>query len=392
MKPTALLPSGNSEERHRSLKIQNVKRKMQNNNSKFKKIISPKAGYQNFALCALRFKFSKGFGLVEIVVVIGIVTVALFSFSQTGIVAVKVLRQEKENMEATLLAKEALEAVRAVRDESWTNNISPLVNGSSYYPVIENGKWKLSVSSPGFINGKYDRYVIFSEVLRDAQDKIASSGDIDSGTRKVTSRAQWFKNNATSTVELATYITNFQGSLQSRAETKTIFFEDSPTDSDLMNFPSENSGNGDPVQSFTTLSSSIKVSKIEVYIKRATSNPSDVFAEIRSGSAVGPVLGTSNIIDSQSLLQNLSWVEFRFPGEVNLNPLTKYYIRLRSVPSSNDAFSGSKSLIHWGYKQTPPSPYSGGELRRYVGRLSNPNDQGQLLDQYDAGFRVYSVQ
>lgn len=335
---------------------------------------------------------ASGFGLVEIIVVIGIVTVALFSFSQTSIVAIRVLRQEKENMEATFLAKEALEAVRAVRDESWTNNIAPLANGTFYYPVVENGKWKLSATPSGFISGKYLRYVFFGQVYRDAQDKIASAGTADSGTRKITARAEWLKNSATSTTEIVTYITNFQGSLQSQTETKTVFFEDSPTNSDLINFPSENSGNGDPVQSFTTLGASIKVSKIEVYIKKATSDPSDIFAEIRAGSSVGSVLGTSNIINSESLTQNLSWVEFRFPSAVNLNASTKYYIRLKSVPFSTDALSGSKELIYWGYKQTPPSPYDGGELRRFVGRLSNPSDQGQLLDQYDAGFKVYTIQ
>ena len=343
--------------------------------------------FQNFS-----YKKNFGFGLVEIVVVIGIITVALFTFSQTSIVAIKVLRQEKENMEATLLAKESLEAVRSARDESWTNNIAPLANGSLYYPVIENGKWKLSANPPGLINGKYLRYVVFGEVLRDAQDKIAPSGNVDSGTRKATARTEWLKGSATSTIEIATYITNFQSYISGQEETKTIFFEDAPTDADLVNFPSENSGNGDPVQSFTTLAASLKVSKAEVYIRRLTADPSDIFAEIRSGSPVGSILGASNIIDSQSLSQNLSWVELRFPNLVNLSPLTKYYIRLRSVPSSNDVFSGSKSLIHWGYKQTAQSPYSGGELRRYVGRLSNPSDQGQLLDQYDAGFRIYAIQ
>lgn len=363
-------------------------------NLKFKKY-----GAKIFSFFNFSFQFRQnglasefGFGLLEIVIVIGIVTLALFSFSQTGIVAVRVLRQEKENMEATLLAKEALEAVRAVRDESWANNIAPLANGQSYYPVIENGKWKLSVSSPALINGKYYRYAVFGEVLRDAGDRIASAGNVDSGTRKVTARAEWLKGAATSTMEIITYITNFQGSLQAQTETKTIFFEDSPTDSDLVNFPSENSGNGDPVQSFTTLSASLKVSKVELYIKRASGGPSSIFVEIRSVSSVGQVLGTSNIINSASILQNLGWVEFRFPVPVNLSALTKYYVRLRSVPLSTDAFSGSKGLIHWGYKQTSQSPYSDGELRRFVGRLSNPFDQGQLLDQYDAGFRIYSVQ
>lgn len=331
-------------------------------------------------------KFQTGFGLIEIVIVTALVTVALFGFLQAGIASVKLLRNERESLEGYLLAKEAMEAVRSVRDESWTS-ISSLNNGVNYYPVVENSKWKLSQTSPGFINGRYDRYVIFDQVLRDGQDKISSSGNVDVNTRKVTARATI---NA-KTMELATYLTNFQGSLGGQTETKVIYFEDAPTDADLANFPSQNAGNGDPAQSFTT-TSAIQVSKIELLLKRATASPSNVYAEVRS-SPTGAVLGTSNTVTSSTISNTgLNWVEFRFSPYVSLSATTQYHIRLRSTPSSTDAVSGSAGTIYWGYRQTASSPYPGGVARRYIGRLSNPSDSGQLLDQYDFGFRVYAVQ
>lgn len=331
-----------------------------------------------------------GFGLIEIVVVTSVVTTALFAFSQAGILAVRLLRAEKENLEATLLAQEALEATRSLRDESWTNNIATLANGTMYYPIVENGKWKFSTVSSGILNGKYMRAVIFDEVRRDVQDKISVSGTVDNGTRKVTSRVTW----GSKQKELATYVTNFPASLSWPQESKVIFFEGATTDADLGNFPSNNSGNGDPAQGLTTLASAISVTKAELYLRRTTASPSNIYVELRA-SPTGTVLGTSNIITSSTISSTIqSWVEFRFDPAVNLAALTKYYIRLRSVPSSTDAGSGSQGTINWGYQQSSGSPYGGhgNEARRYIGRLSNPNDAGQELDQYDFGFRIYALQ
>lgn len=333
---------------------------------------------------------NNGFGLIEIIIVTAIVSTALFAFSQAGILSVRLLRNEKENLEATLLAQESLEAVRSVRDESW-NNISVLSNSTSYYPVVQNGKWALLSSSPGFINGKYDRYLVFDQVLRDLQDRIASSGTPDTGTRRVRAITAWQKFGATTTAELVTYLTDFQGSLPRPQESKVIFFEDAATDADLANFPSNNSGDGDPAQSFTT-AGAIQVTKVELFLRRTTANPSNIYVELRP-TPTGSVLGTSNAITASTMgSSTLSWVEFRFSESVNLNAAAVYHIRLRSSPVSTDAGSGSQGTIHWGYKQTPSSPYAGGEARRYVGRLSNPGDAGQLLDQYDFGFRVYDLQ
>ncbi len=328
-----------------------------------------------------------GFGLIEIIVVTAVVTVALFGFLQTSILSVQLLRREKENLEAVMLAQEGIEAIRSVRDESWTNNIAPLSNGASYYPVVQNSKWILATSSQGFINGKYTRYVVFEEVLRNAQDRIAPSGTPDPDTKKVTARVGWDGK----TTELVTYITNFPASLGKPQEVKTISFEDAPTDGDLANFPSNNSGDGDPAQSFTTIGS-IQVTKVELFLKRTTAAPSNIYAELRL-APTGTVLGTSNTITSSTISNGpLSWVEFRFPDFVSLAAATQYYIRLRSIPASTDAGGGSQGTIHWGYRQTALSPYAGGVARRYIGRLSNPSDAGQLLDQYDFGFRVYALQ
>lgn len=334
-----------------------------------------------------------GFGLIEVVISTALASLVLFAFLQVETISVRLLRTEKDNVEATLIAQEGLEAVRSVRDESWTNNIGWRTDISSpslpYYPVVENGKWKLATSSPGLVNGKYNRYVIFEKVMRNGSDQIVASGGTDDpGTKKITVRATTTQTAAI----LTSYLTNFQASLTQPTEAKLIYFEDAPTNADLANFPSNNSGDGDPAQSFLTLVTPIKVTKIELLLRRATTLPSNMYVELRS-SPTGMPLATSIIISASTTSATaLTWTEFRFPDAIPLVALTTYYIRLRSVPSSTDAGSGSVGTMHWGYRQTASSPYAGGEARRYVGRLSNPSDSGQVLTQYDFGFRVFALQ
>ena len=333
---------------------------------------------------------NNGFGLVEIIIVTAIITVAMAAMLQTGTVAVRLLRAEKQNLEAALLAHEGLEAVRSMRDESWTANIAPLSNGAAYYPAIENSKWKLATTDPGVINGKYTRTILFDPVLRDGLDRISASGALDTGTRKITSRVSW--GSPAKSVETIMYITNFLEALGGGAESKSVFFETGAADSNLANFPSNNAGDGDPVQTFTTGGSAINVSRIDVLVRRVTALPSDVFVELRD-TPTGTALGTSHIITSSTMTTATPvWVEFRFQIPVPLATSTNYALRLHSLPSSTDTGSGSAGLIHWAYELNTPSPYAGGTAYRYVGRLSNPLDPGETLTDYDYSFRVWAVQ
>lgn len=326
---------------------------------------------------------------MEIIIVTTIVTVVFAAFAQTSAGALRLLRNEKENLEAALLAEEALEVARIARDESWNANIAPLANGVPYYIRFENGKWNVSETSPGSIQEKYVRELIFDEVRRDSQDRIvASGGSVDPNTRRTTARVSWGEKQ----IEVAAYMTNFHALLGEKTETVSVSYQGADTDADLTNFPSDNAGNGDPAQTFTVGAGTIQVPRIDLFLRRITLDPSDVYVELRA-DPVGAVLGTSHSIDSSTIASTSpAWVEFRFQAPVSLFSSTQYAIRLKSVPNSTDAWSGSAGRLHWIYKQTASSPYADGSARRYVGRLSNPSDSGQALDQYDYGFRVYALQ
>lgn len=331
-------------------------------------------------------KNSPGFGLIEIVIVCGIVVMTFLVFMRAETVALRLFRAGQENMESSLLAGEGLEAVRSVRDESWTNNIALLddTGVTHYYPVVQNGKWQLVTAAQPLINGIYTRFVTFNKVFRDGQDKIAVSGTADPNTRKMTSQVQW----GSKTTSLVSYITDFQASLGVLAETKTVSYEDAPIESNF-NFPSGN-GSGDLTQSFTTPASAIKVSRIDLKLRRdATTVPSDAYVELRANAVgVGTVLGVSNQITGTTIAtSSAAWVEFRFQNFVPLSANKRYVIRLRSTPNSNNNGSGGAGLLYWEYKSS--NPYSGGVASSSVAHLSDPNYGGTLLSAYDFGFKVY---
>lgn len=327
--------------------------------------------------------------MIELIIVTAIITTALTGFLQAGILATRLLHSEKESLEATMLAQEGMEAVRSVRDESWTNNIAPLANGTTYYPIVINSKWTLSASNPGLINGLYTRHVTFDQVTRDSDDNIAPSGTVDANTKKVSV----IVNGGSQQVQIDAYLTNFQEQLSLPTEAKVISYEEAATDTDIISFPSNDAGDGDPAQSFTTPSTGVfDITRVDALLRRSTATPSDIYAELRA-TPTGTILGTSNLINASTITTtSAAWVEFRFSPEVSLANSTVYYIRLRSAPSSTASGSGSQGSLDWIYFQTPSSPYSGGVARRYIEHLGNAADTGQQIDQYDFGFRVYALQ
>lgn len=179
---------------------------IKNQNGKVKiKDVSRKTRYLNFDMCFLHFDFRKGFGLIEIVVVVGIVSGALFVFSQAGAFALKLLRHEKETLEMTLLAQEAMEAMRSLRDESWASNIDAHDEGADHAIILAGGKWNIS-HTPAPLIGPYTRTVRIDQVYRDAQDRISAGGALDPGTVRITATVV----TAGRTVSLVSYLTDFQ--------------------------------------------------------------------------------------------------------------------------------------------------------------------------------------
>ena len=154
-------------------------------------------------------KLEKGFGLIEILIVVAVVAIAFVGLLSFLINSASVTFRVTRNTEATSLAEEGMEAVRSMRDESWTTSISGLLPGTTYYPVVSGNKWTLSTTNPGLVNGLYIRTVAIANVNRDANDDISVSGTLDTNTKQITVVVSWSETQQAKNVTLQTYITNF---------------------------------------------------------------------------------------------------------------------------------------------------------------------------------------
>lgn len=151
----------------------------------------------------------RGIALVEILVVIAIIGVAIFSLYELVVISRTTTSNQLRRTQALALAQEGIEAVRNLRDQSWGTNIEPLSTSTNYYATLSGSNWALTTTNPGPIDTLFTRTLVFESVNRDANSNISESGSSDPDTRKVTATVTWTERGNARSATLATYLTNF---------------------------------------------------------------------------------------------------------------------------------------------------------------------------------------
>ena len=153
-------------------------------------------------------KNKSGFTLVEVLVacvIISTTVLALMSATSKSIeLSNKALRQVQVNM----LLEEGAEAVKSIRDNSWTG-ISGLNVNTNYSLLFNGNAWTILPTNPTeVVDGLFTRKVVFAPVYRNATDDIAQSGTLDPDTEKVTVTVSWKSPSGASIKDLSFYIAN----------------------------------------------------------------------------------------------------------------------------------------------------------------------------------------
>lgn len=153
----------------------------------------------------------KGFGLIEIILVVSVGMVTFLGIEQYLNLSLKAATQDLRQTEALYRAKSNLEQARAVRDEDWAL-ISGLIAGNQYsFLPSANTPQKIVTQTGTKIEGNYTVWITTSQVLRDASDDIVSVGGIvDPNTLKINSYVSWFENGATKQIAISEYLVNFK--------------------------------------------------------------------------------------------------------------------------------------------------------------------------------------
>ncbi|MCR4284226.1 MAG: type II secretion system GspH family protein [Parcubacteria group bacterium] len=149
----------------------------------------------------------RGFGLVEIVIAVAIISFSVFSLFFIFELSLRAERKTANNIKASFLLEEGIEAAKIMRDTGWGTSLGALSSGLDYYLVFDGLNWQVSII-PSLIDGFFERKFIIEDVLRDANDDISEFGTIDPDTKNVIFYVSWQERGATTTSFVSSYITN----------------------------------------------------------------------------------------------------------------------------------------------------------------------------------------
>lgn len=155
-------------------------------------------------------QYTRGISFVEIIIAAAVILILTGTVIGTYITTMTHYRNTTDTIQATYLLEEGVEAVKTMRDRSYTNEIKPLATGGQkHYLVFDPSvpEWQ-STSTPQYVAGTFKRWFTLEKVTRNSDDRISASGSNDAGTRKLTVHLAWPTGNSTTTRSVTTYLSN----------------------------------------------------------------------------------------------------------------------------------------------------------------------------------------
>lgn len=155
---------------------------------------------------SFRNKPNQGFGLVEALVGSAVILFIFLGLTVALTSTLKTSQNTLKTLQASFLLEETIEAVKQLRDSSWTNQVATLASGTDYFLDFSGGAF--SVTTTNIYVNSFERKFVISDVDRDAGGEITASGTDDPGTKQIMAMVAWPGNNGTTTKSISTYITN----------------------------------------------------------------------------------------------------------------------------------------------------------------------------------------
>lgn len=160
-----------------------------------------------------------GFTLIEAIVAMSIFAIGILGAAQMVLTAGRLSNESKDTVQAANYLEEGLEAVRSVRDSSWTD----IATNGTYHLTSDEAAitpWQLVPGGTESI-GKFTRTIEISNVRRadtDEDGQLSASDDIvqsggafdDPDTKRIKAVISWQQGSRTVTRSISTYLTNWQ--------------------------------------------------------------------------------------------------------------------------------------------------------------------------------------
>ena len=148
-----------------------------------------------------------GFGVVEMLIGAAVLSVSLLGIANFFQTALRASGTTQAAVQGDYLLEEGVETTKIFRDLSYTNNFIKISTTTNYYFAWSGTNWATTTTNT-FIDGKFERKLTFTDVKRDVNSDISSSGTYDPDTKLVTVSVAWAGPSGTTTHSIQTYVTN----------------------------------------------------------------------------------------------------------------------------------------------------------------------------------------
>jgi len=149
----------------------------------------------------------QGFGLVEVMIGVSLVTVIGVYVSLTVSQFVQVRNQILDDTKKVYLAEEGYEIIKLLRDEDW-NNIGSLSLDTSYYLQVATTTLSIGGTSE-VIDGQYNRSFLLREVYRNGSGNIVASTTAGSTVDTDSLNVFVYVGDSNSTTSMQSILANF---------------------------------------------------------------------------------------------------------------------------------------------------------------------------------------
>ena len=160
----------------------------------------------------------KGFLLIELFIAITILLILLNGSLSLAFPAIRSVEIGRQRLQAGLVLWEEEEAIRQIRNESWTNLVPaagtyfPQYNSTSNPPTTYQG-WQLvsGVGSKTISGTQFLETVTITLPLRvDSNTLSDSSGTADTGMRKLVYKVTWLSFGKQYSLSITNYVSDWQ--------------------------------------------------------------------------------------------------------------------------------------------------------------------------------------
>jgi len=158
-------------------------------------------------MCIVPKKYFLGFGLVEVLIGVSLVTVIGVYVGITVSQSVQVRNEIIDNTNKVYLAEEGYEIIRLLRDENWSN-LSSLSLNTPYHLQVATTTLAIGGSSE-IIDNKYSRNFLVQSVYRDGSGNIVASTTSGSAVDTDTLNIFVYVGDSNSTTSMQGVLANF---------------------------------------------------------------------------------------------------------------------------------------------------------------------------------------